>query len=114
MLSFDTKFEPKIGKKGKEFIENSFIKLKKEKDSKSVGYYTLPNTTTALFKEIETYIKNNEDLQNNRIKNVAVVGIGGSSLGTKAIDAIGRVPDAAGNAKGGLGFTGISAVSAGL
>ena len=88
MLSFDTKFEPKIGKKGKEFIENSFIKLKKEKDSKSVGYYTLPNTTTALFKEIETYIKNNEDLQNNRIKNVAVVGIGGSSLGTKAIDAI--------------------------
>jgi hypothetical protein len=32
MLSFDTKFEPKIGKKAKEFIENSFAKLKKEKD----------------------------------------------------------------------------------
>ena len=88
MLSFETKFEPKIGKKGKEFIENSFAKLKKEKDSKSVGYYTLPNTTTALFEQITNYIKNNEDLQNNRIKNVAVIGIGGSSLGTKAIDAI--------------------------
>jgi len=88
MLEFDTKFKPKIGKKAKEFIENSFGKLKKEKDSKSVGYYTLPNTTTALFEKIENYIKQNEDLQNNRIRNVAVIGIGGSSLGTKAIDSI--------------------------
>lgn len=32
----------------------------------------------------------------------------------QALGAIGRVPDAAGNAKGGLGFTGISAASAGL
>ncbi|MDX9742751.1 MAG: glucose-6-phosphate isomerase, partial [Arcobacteraceae bacterium] len=88
MLEFDTKFKPKIGKKAKEFIENSFGKLKKEKDSKSVGYYTLPNTTTALFEKIENYIKQNEDLRNNRIRNVAVIGIGGSSLGTKAIDSI--------------------------
>lgn len=88
MVTFETKFEPKIGKKAKEFIENSFTKLKKERDSKSVGYYTLPNTTAPLFEKIESYIANNEDLQNNRIKNLAIIGIGGSSLGTKAIDAI--------------------------
>lgn len=88
MLEFDKKFEPKIGKKGKEFIENSFKKLKKEKDSKSVGYYTLPNTTATLFDKIENYINNNDDLKNNLIKNVAIIGIGGSSLGTKAIDSI--------------------------
>jgi glucose-6-phosphate isomerase len=88
MLAFDRKFKPKIGKKGEEFIENSFKKLKKEKDSKTVGYYTLPNTTATLFEEIENYINNNKDLKNNLIKNVAIIGIGGSSLGTKAIDSI--------------------------
>ncbi|MEA3353865.1 MAG: glucose-6-phosphate isomerase, partial [Campylobacterota bacterium] len=36
----------------------------------------------------DTYIKNNKDLQENKITDIVVIGIGGSSLGTKAIDAI--------------------------
>ncbi|MGM0518468.1 MAG: glucose-6-phosphate isomerase [Campylobacterota bacterium] len=88
MLQFQRQFNPKIGKKATEFCESTFKKLKKEKDSNKVGYYSLPNNTKPLIHQIEEYKKNHNSLQNNKIKNVVVIGIGGSSLGTKAIDAI--------------------------
>lgn len=88
MLNFERRFDPKIGKKTKEFVNESFNNMVKEKNSKSVGYYTLPDTTDLLMKEIKSYINNNKDLENGKIKDVVVIGIGGSSLGTKAIDAI--------------------------
>ncbi|MEA3290542.1 MAG: glucose-6-phosphate isomerase [Campylobacterota bacterium] len=88
MLSFERRFDPKIGKKSKEFIQSSFEQMIEEKNSNKVGYYTLPDTTEKLLKNIDTYIKNNKDLQENKITDIVVIGIGGSSLGTKAIDAI--------------------------
>lgn len=88
MLKFERRFDPKIGKRSKEFINDSFKKLVKEKNSKKVGYYTLPDTTDKLIKNINNYISENKELENGIIKDVVVIGIGGSSLGTKAIDAI--------------------------
>ncbi|MEA2050205.1 MAG: glucose-6-phosphate isomerase [Campylobacterota bacterium] len=88
MLSFERRFDPKIGKKSKEFIQNSFDKMIEEKNSNKVGYYTLPETTKKLLKNIDSYIKNNKELQENKITDIVVIGIGGSSLGTKAIDSI--------------------------
>jgi len=88
MLTFERRFNPKIGKKSKEFIKSSFEKMVEEKNSNNIGYYTLPNNTEKLLKNIEEYIKNNKFLQENKISNIVVIGIGGSSLGTKAIDAI--------------------------
>eukprot|EP01156_Anaeramoeba_ignava_P006138 Anaeramoba_ignava/a347845_33.p1 GENE.a347845_33~~a347845_33.p1 ORF type:complete len:423 (-),score=-10.66 a347845_33:191-1459(-) len=88
MLNFERRFNPKIGKKAKEFIQSSFEKIKKEKNGSKVGYYTLPDNTGKLIKNIKDYISSNKDIANNRIKDVVVIGIGGSSLGTKAIDAI--------------------------
>lgn len=88
MLSFERRFDPKIGKKTKEFIQSSFEKIVAEKNSNKVGYYTLPDITDKLLKNIEQYIKNNKLLQENKISDIVVIGIGGSSLGTKAIDAI--------------------------
>ncbi len=88
MVNFEHKFNPKIGKQGKKFINETFEKLKKEKNSKEVGYYTLPDTTKSLIKDIKKYIQNSIHLQLKNIKNLVIIGIGGSSLGTKAIDAI--------------------------
>ncbi|MEA3315499.1 MAG: glucose-6-phosphate isomerase, partial [Campylobacterota bacterium] len=88
MLSFERRFDPKIGKKSKEFIQNSFEQMVEEKNSNRVGYYTLPDTTKKLLKNIDSYIKNNKELQENKITDIVVIGIGGSSLGTKAIDSI--------------------------
>lgn len=88
MLRFEKKFNPKIGKKAKLFCETTFEKLKTEKDSGQVGYYSLPDNTKPLINDIIKYKKNHQGLQNNKIKNLVVIGIGGSSLGTKAIDAI--------------------------
>jgi len=88
MLTFNRSFEPKIGKKGKEFIEDTFLKIKNEKNSKKVGYYTLPQTNKDLIEDIYSYIGSQKNLLENKIKDLVIIGIGGSSLGTKAIDAI--------------------------
>ncbi len=88
MLNFERRFNPKIGKKAKEFINNSFEKLQKEKNGNKVGYYTLPDTTGKLIKDIKDYISGNKLILNKKIKDIVVIGIGGSSLGTKAINAL--------------------------
>jgi len=55
-----------------------FESIKEEYDSKKIGYYHLPNQDLS---EILGYSKSCD-----WVKRVVVVGIGGSSLGTKAID----------------------------
>ena len=52
-----------------------------ELDSGDVGYYELP-----LINEIDSIKAYSRELELDKIKNIAVLGIGGSSLGTKAID----------------------------
>ena len=56
--------------------EELFSSIKEEK--KSIGYYNLPNEDISSILEYA-------DSFNRRIKNIVVVGIGGSSLGAKAI-----------------------------
>ena len=53
-----------------------------ESTSEEIGYYTLPEDMKTL-KEIQDFC---EHYDFSEIKNVVVIGIGGSSLGTKAID----------------------------
>ena len=87
MIHFQQKFKVNLDVESKKFIENSFKKLKKEKEGNQVGYYTLPNKTEKLIEKIDTYIQNNQVCLGT-IKDIVVIGIGGSSLGTKAINAI--------------------------
>jgi len=63
-------------------IGEGYLAIDEELKSGEVGYYTLPQDKKIVL-DIEAYIleRNFSD-----IKNVVVVGIGGSSLGTKAID----------------------------
>ncbi|RXJ69633.1 glucose-6-phosphate isomerase [Halarcobacter ebronensis] len=85
MLDFEHKFDAKIGKKAKESIKKSFSALQKERSSGKIGYYNLPENGFSLLEEVEKYKKTNEYLKENLIKDIVVIGIGGSSLGTKAV-----------------------------
>lgn len=85
MLYFEQKFDAKIGKKAKEDIEDVFNAMQKEKSSGKIGYYNLPENGFELIKEVEEYKKKNSLLKNDTIRDIVVIGIGGSSLGTKAV-----------------------------
>ncbi len=67
-------------------IDEAFEALKKERESKRVGYYNLPDDKDMVLK-IKNFCDNSEFIQ-NEVQNVVVVGIGGSSLGTKAVHSI--------------------------
>ena len=66
-------------------IDELFLRIKSELDSGKIGYYHLPNNQSTILKEIETFI-NSKDLE--PIKNIVILGVGGSSLGVKAIEAM--------------------------
>lgn len=67
-----------------ELVQKAFMRLKMEKDDSQVGYYKLPESSKEILQDLEK-------LQNATIEdaeNIVVIGIGGSSLGTKAVDSM--------------------------
>jgi glucose-6-phosphate isomerase len=60
--------------------------LKEEKDSDTIGYYKLPTTTLDIIEKLKEYEKENDIFKT--IENIVVMGIGGSSLGAKAVDSM--------------------------
>ena len=68
----------------KENIESCFQKILTEKANGTSGYYNLPYEDN---RTIFDYIHTNQAFLQS-IKTLVIVGIGGSSLGTKAIDAL--------------------------
>jgi len=76
MLKFD--YTPTAKHNTKAF----FKKIKKEREEKITGYYELPKNS--LSKELKNFLKSNKELK--KCKNIVVIGIGGSSLGVKAIE----------------------------
>lgn len=63
-------------------LEKAYELVKYEHDSASVGYYDLPETSLALCKEVKQFFANDIQVYDT----IAIVGIGGSTLGVKAID----------------------------
>jgi len=78
MLKFD--YTPTANHNTKAFFKN----IKKEKEKKITGYYELPKNSLSIIKELKNFLKINQELK--KCKNIVVVGIGGSSLGIKAIE----------------------------
>ena len=77
MIVFDAEF-----KVYESDIKNlAFEKIKKEKESKEVGYYQLPQASKEIIKELQGF-------DTAQYSQIVVVGIGGSSLGIKAIEAM--------------------------
>ncbi|MBN2824785.1 MAG: glucose-6-phosphate isomerase [Campylobacterales bacterium] len=67
-------------------IEDAFAKVKLECESGEIGYYKLPQTSREVIGELKSYTQSNTTLM--EAKSIVVVGIGGSSLGAKAIDSL--------------------------
>lgn len=68
-------------------IEKGFNALKNEANSGEVGYYSLPAGSQYLISEAEKI----SSTMDKNIDTIAVIGIGGSSLGIKAIDRLLRM-----------------------
>lgn len=65
------------------FCDAIYEAIAHEKDNGVSGYYVLPSTQDALVNQIYEFI---DSISNMDLKNVVVLGIGGSSLGAKAVD----------------------------
>ncbi|MGD9968892.1 MAG: glucose-6-phosphate isomerase [Sulfuricurvum sp.] len=63
-------------------IENGFEAIREEAGSRKIGYYALPKDSLELIKPLNALRETIE----RRYHTIAVVGIGGSSLGIKAIE----------------------------
>ena len=89
MLSFNKEFNLEITPKLQEIMQSAKSKVKEEMDSKSIGYYKLPKNSLSM-------VEGAKALDLDYAKQIVIIGIGGSSLGIKAIDSILRpiTPDA--------------------
>lgn len=65
-------------------LEKAYESVKYEHDSGCVGYYELPKNSLLLCEEVKQYLMNDIYAYDT----IAVVGIGGSTLGIKAIDGL--------------------------
>ncbi|KIM12705.1 MAG: glucose-6-phosphate isomerase [Sulfuricurvum sp. PC08-66] len=83
MLSFDRNFAFESSAAQHTIMENAFAVLQEEHKSGKIGYYELPTASRALLDAIDPAL-----LDDTAITDIAVVGIGGSSLGLKAIDSL--------------------------
>ncbi|STQ86407.1 glucose-6-phosphate isomerase [Helicobacter muridarum] len=81
MIKFDIHFPTQSSLKQKDDV---FYMIKEEKQTKKSGYYNLPYQNKALQDSID-YIQTNKDILKD-ISHIVIIGIGGSSLGLKAID----------------------------
>ncbi len=88
MLSFNRDFTFDRSDAQKSVIEGAFAVVCEEYESKKVGYYTLPHDSFAFVNEAIALQESNTLLKSGEIKDIAVIGIGGSSLGIKAIDSL--------------------------
>ncbi len=88
MLSFSRDFAFDMSIAQKRIMDDAFHAVKKEKESGRIGYYKLPETSLALIDELKSYAHTNALISGGEIKNIVIIGIGGSSLGIKAIDSL--------------------------
>jgi len=70
----------------KKDFQKEFLKILEQKESKKVGFFDLPINSKPLLAQIEKFKQSNPLIRQNRLKDLVIVGIGGSSLGTRAVD----------------------------
>ncbi len=87
MIEYDRFFEAKVNEENNVLMMNAFGSLVNEKERGVSGYYNLPDDGENLLKEVQNYIITQDGIYQTA-KYIVVIGIGGSSLGTKAIDSM--------------------------
>jgi glucose-6-phosphate isomerase len=88
MLSFSRNFAFGPSEEHRRIMDTAFSVVLDEKESGRIGYYMLPKGAAALVDETESFARENTLLQSGAIKNIVVIGIGGSSLGIKAVNSL--------------------------
>ena len=81
MLRFDKHYAFEESADSTEMMEQAYQAVKEEMESDRIGYYKLPTHTLADLEKLES-------IATDTIKQIVIIGIGGSSLGIKAIDSI--------------------------
>jgi len=81
MINFHTHTEDAGTPEAKKRMEHAFEILKQEMNSDAVGYYKLPMLSLE-------HIEKLKSIDTSSFEQIVVVGIGGSTLGTKAINSI--------------------------
>jgi len=84
MIKFQKDFEVRIDDSIRNLIDRAFEKVAKECENGVAGYYNLPEDSKMIVTEVNTYATSNSTIKDS--DTIAVIGIGGSSLGAKAID----------------------------
>jgi len=88
MLSFSRDFTFDATASQKRIIDDALKAIKEEKESGRIGYYMLPETSLAIIDELALDSESNTLISEGNIKDIVVIGIGGSSLGIKAVDSL--------------------------
>jgi len=88
MLGFDSNFQYECHVAEKMSSEAAFAIVSQEYKSGTIGYYTLPQDSMDVIEAVNALEGSNSLLKSGEITDIAVIGIGGSSLGIKAIDSL--------------------------
>ncbi len=81
MLSFKRDFDFELNPQREQIISDAMDRLMQEMLSDEVGYYKLPTLSYS-------HIKKLQEIDTSSYEQIVIIGIGGSSLGIKAIDSI--------------------------
>lgn len=85
MLYFEQNFEVTVNKRVQGKFDEVYSQLQEEKDTNKIGYYKLAKKAEKTFKELKEFKATNPRMKSKSVTDVVVIGIGGSSLGTKAV-----------------------------
>jgi len=88
MLKFDRDFAFEGTEAQQRIMNEAFAVVSEEHGSGRIGYYDLPKSAAALVAAVETLERENALLASGAVSDIAVIGIGGSSLGIKAVDSL--------------------------
>lgn len=88
MLHFENDFQSKNDEQTEKMMQDAYEKILLEKKEGVSGYFTLGRDSLPILDDALVYAQSNAFIQQS--DTIVVIGIGGSSLGTKAIDSIFR------------------------
>ena len=88
MLSFSRDFDFEATSSQNALMDAAFSVVCNEHKSEEIGYYNLPKDSLIDIEKVSELLNTNSLLSSGAITDIAVIGIGGSSLGIKAIDSL--------------------------
>ena len=86
MITYDLNLRWQAGDEANELMTEAFGNLIYEREKGVAGYYNLPVNSKLIVTEVQAFMASSEVVKKS--DTIVVIGIGGSSLGTKAVDSM--------------------------